>query len=115
MLEFSNKFLTILENAYLLGILESRSNISFLFVLISVLVLKLNAFSIADAEFIFVLESKWVYLSVVLELECPNQSCISLKEIPFLTSNVAQLCLKSWNLISLKSLFLNICLNLWLT
>lgn len=58
LLEFSNKFLTILENAYLLGILESRSNISFLFVLISVLVLKLNAFSIADAEFIFVLESK---------------------------------------------------------
>ena len=68
MLDFSNKFLTILENDYLLGILESRSNISFLFVLISVLVLKLNAFSIADAEFIFVLESKWVYLSVVLEI-----------------------------------------------
>ena len=58
LLEFSNKFLTILENAYLLGILESKSNISFLFVLISILVLKLNAFSMADAEFIFVLESK---------------------------------------------------------
>lgn len=51
--------------------------------------LKLNAFSIADADLIFVLESKCAYLSVVLELECPNQSCISLKDIPFFKSNVA--------------------------
>ena len=65
-----------------LGILESRSNISFL------LLLKLSAFSIADADLIFVLESKCVYLSVVLELEWPSQSCISLNEIPFFTSNV---------------------------
>ena len=41
--------------------------------------LKLNAFSIAVADFIFVLESKCAYLSVVLELECPSQSCISFK------------------------------------
>ena len=70
-------------------VLVSRSNISFL------LPLKLNAFSIADADLIFVLESKCAYLSVVLELECPSQSCISLKDIPFFKSNVVQLCLKS--------------------
>ena len=57
--------------------------------------LKLNAFSIADSDLIFVLESKCAYFSVVFELECPNQSCISLKDIPFFKSNVAQLCLKS--------------------
>ena len=70
-------------------VLVSRSNISFL------LPLKLNAFSIAVADLIFVLESKCAYLSVVLELECPSQSCISLKDIPFFKSNVVQLCLKS--------------------
>ena len=47
------------------------------------LLLKLKAFSIAVADLIFVLESKCAYLSVVLELECPNQSCISFKDIPF--------------------------------
>ena len=87
MLEFSNKFLTILENAYLLGILESKSNISFLFVLMSVLVLKLNAFSIADAEFIFVLESKWVYLSVVLEFVINLNLMIDIFKIFIYNSN----------------------------
>ena len=71
-----------------LDVLESRYNISFLFVSVILSLLKFNAFWIADADFIFVLESKCVYLSVVLELECPSQSCISLNDIPFFTSNV---------------------------
>ena len=71
-------------------VLVSRTNISFFMLLFSLLflVLKLNAFSIADADFIFVLESKCVYLSVVLELECPSQSCISLNDMLFFTSSV---------------------------
>lgn len=35
----------------------------------------------------------WVYISVVLELECPNSSCINLKSVPPSRRCVAKECL----------------------
>ena len=58
------------------------------------------------ADFCFTFVSKWAYiLAVVLKLECPSHACISFKGIPLANNKLAQLCLKSWNLIIFKLLF----------